>query len=170
MHTPDGLLIRDESPEDAEAIREVTEAAFELNPYSDGSEPAIIDALRNAGALSISMVAVVGDDLVGHIAFSPVTIDGRDLGWFGGGPLSVTPTFHGRGIGSALVRSGLARLEEIGAAGCVLVGDTDYYRRFGFERSSTLRYPAADDHFMALTLREPTPSGEVAFHPAFGDG
>src|SRR5690606_20299677 len=110
----------------------LTAAAFAGVPYASGTEPAIIAALRAAGALRLSLVAAEGQELLGHVAFSPVIIGGRDRGWLGLGPLSVRPDRQRRGIGSALVRTGLERLRRDGAGGCVLLGDPAYYRRFGF--------------------------------------
>ena len=158
---------------DANIIRDITQAAFQLNSHSSGTEGAIIDALREAGALTLSLVAVTGgeDAVVGHIAFSPVTIDGRHAGWFGLGPVAVRPDLHGRGIGSALIREGLTRLRQAGAKGCVLAGDPDYYRRFGFEHDPGLRYedvPA--EYFMRLAFHAPAPTGRVRFHAGFDAG
>lgn len=165
--------IRPERAGDADAIRRITQAAFRLNSHSSGTEGAIIDALRKAGALTLSLVAVTGDEeaVVGHIAFSPVTIDGEHGGWFGLGPVAVRPDRHGRGIGGALIREGLARMRQIGANGCVLAGDPDYYRRFGFEHDSALRYDdVPPEYFMRLAFHEPAPTGQVRYHAGFEAG
>ncbi|PKP99850.1 MAG: GNAT family N-acetyltransferase [Alphaproteobacteria bacterium HGW-Alphaproteobacteria-13] len=162
------VSIRPERADDAAVIRSVTQAAFRLNSHSSGTEGAIIDALREAGVLMLSLVAVTGDAVVGHIAFSPVTIDGDHRRWFGLGPVAVRPDLHGRGIGGALIREGLARLRQAGAKGCVLAGDPDYYRRFGFAHDPGLRYadvPA--EYFMRLMFDEPAPTGQVRFHAGF---
>ena len=163
------MEIRGERPEEAEAIRTLTEAAFAPMPYSDGTEHALVGALRDAGALAVSLVATEEGRLVGHVAFSPVTVDGRDVGWFGLGPISVEPTLQDRGIGSALVRAGIERLRRLGAGGCVLVGAPGYYGRFGFETDPRLTYAGAPASvFQGLVLRDPMPEGAVRFHPAFG--
>lgn len=164
------ILIRDEGPGDAAAIRAVTLAAFEGKPYSQQTEAAIVDALRAAGALSVSLVAVDGGEIVGHVAFSPVAIDGAPAaGWYGVGPVSVRPDRQKEGIGSALMRAGLDRLKAAGARGSVLAGDPAYYRRFGFEPARTLSYPDVPaEYFQVLEFASPAPSGAVAFHPAFG--
>lgn len=121
------FVIRDEEERDAAAIRAVTLAAFATMPYSQQTEAAIVDALRAAGALAVSLVAVDGEEVVGHVAFSPVTIDGVAApGWYGVGPLSVRPGRQGSGIGSALMREGIARLRELGGKGGVVVGDPAY--------------------------------------------
>jgi putative acetyltransferase len=162
------VIVRPEQPADADAIRAVTQAAFAGRHYSSGTEAAIIDALRGAGALTISLVAEKGGAVVGHIAFSPVSIDGAASAWFGLGPVSAAPEWQGGGVGSALVTEGLARLRAQGAAGCVLIGDPRYYRRFGFERSASLTYPGAPAaYFQHIAFADARPSGAVAFHPAF---
>ncbi len=162
------IKIRLEKAEDAQAIHQVTDAAFKLNPHSSGTEGAIVEALREAGALTVSLVATVDHEIVGHIAFSPVTIDGHDLGWFGLGPVSTRPDLHRQGIGSALIREGLKRLKQMESAGCVLLGDPHFYRRFGFENDAELRYEGVPaEYFMRLSFRDTTPSGTVVFHEGF---
>jgi putative acetyltransferase len=162
--------IRDERTEDIQTIRQITEAAFRLNAHSSGTEGAIIEALRKAGALTVSLVAIIDDELVGHAAFSPVCIDGQDLGWFGLGPVSVRPDFHKTGIGSVLIREGLERLKQDGAKGCVVLGAPAYYHRFGYENDPALRYEGAPaDHFMRLRLDAAAamPEGCVTYHAGF---
>lgn len=161
--------IRPEGPGDEAAIRDLTRAAFAAAPHASGAEPAIVDALRAAGALALSLVAEEAGGICGHVAFSPVAIDGRDMGWLGLGPISVRPDLQRQGIGSALVRGGLARLAGGGAAGCVVLGEPAFYAHFGFAADPRLTYagaPAA--YFMARPLCGPVPRGAVAFHPAFG--
>lgn len=104
------MEIRQERPEDIEGIRQITKAAFEPIEHSSQTEAAIVDALRSAGALTVSLVAVADGEIVGHVAFSPVTIDGADKGWYDLGPVSVRPDRQKEGIGGALIREGLARL------------------------------------------------------------
>lgn len=137
------MIIRQEQEQDCDAVKQVTADAFALMEHSNQTEAAIIAALRDAGALTISLVATDGDEVIGHVAFSPVTIDGEDQGWFGLGPVSVRPDLQGRGIGGALIRQGLNELRAQGAAGCVLLGNPGYYRRFGFENDPDLRYASA---------------------------
>ena len=163
------LLIRPEQPEDADAIGAVTDAAFAAAQYSGGNEARIVEALRAAGALTVSLVACDGDEVVGHVAFSPVRIDGSDVGWFGLGPVSVKPERQGEGVGSALIREGLDRLRAMGAAGCVVFGEPAYYGRFGFVCDPALFYPdAPDGYFQRLAFRGDPPTGEVAYDPGFG--
>jgi putative acetyltransferase len=118
--------IRNESEADVEAIAEVTKAAFQKHPFSKQTEAHIIHALRSADALTISLVAAAGKKVIGHIAFSPVTVSDGTPGWYGLGPVSVLPEHQRRGIGKSLVLDGLVKLESLGANGCVLVGDPGY--------------------------------------------
>jgi predicted N-acetyltransferase YhbS len=161
--------IRAERPGDLDAIRGVTTAAFAGAAHSSGTEAAIVDAVRKAGALTISLVAVEGQEIVGHVAFSAVTIDARPGAWFGLGPVSVRPDRQGAGIGTALIESGLARLRATGAEGCVVLGDPRYYARFGFLCEPALRYPGVPaEYFQRILFKGPPPVGEVAYHPGFG--
>jgi putative acetyltransferase len=163
------MLIRHEQEGDYDAISMVTALAFADAEHSDQTEPEIIVRLRAAGVLTISLVAVDGEALIGHVAFSPVTINGGGGGWFGLGPVSVKPAYQGAGVGSALIRDGLKQLQFHGAEGCVVLGDPSYYARFGFERDDNLRYDGAPpEYFMRLLLAAPvTPTGSVEYAPAF---
>lgn len=109
------VVIRDETDADVAAIRDVTASAFEGLEVSRQTEPFIIAALRAGGALTVSLVAEVAGRVVGHIAFSPVTVSDGSRGWYGLGPLSVLPAYQRQGIGSALVEAGLSRLKGLGA-------------------------------------------------------
>lgn len=162
------MRIRPEAPGDEAAIGALTAAAFTGHPHSDGSEPQIIERLRRLGMLTLSLVAEDDGRILGHVAFSPVTLSGGEGGWYGVGPISVAPGKQKSGIGSALMREGLARLEAQGASGCALVGDPAYYNRFGFiarPELTTTGVPA--EFFLVLPLHGEVPSGMVAFHPAF---
>ena len=162
------MQIRQERPEDVDAIRAVTAAAFVGMPHSRQTEARIVDALRTAGALTISLVAIQEREIVGHVAFSPVRISGATGDWHGLGPVSVRPDRQRKGVGQALIRDGLRRLRALDAAGCVLLGEPAYYRRFGFESDPDLSYgdvPAR--YFQRLVFNGPAPKGEASFHPAF---
>jgi putative acetyltransferase len=163
------VAIVDERDGDAATIRAVTLAAFADKPYSRQTEAAIVDALRGAGALTVSLVAAEGGEILGHAAFSPVSIDGDAMrGWYGLGPISVRPDRQGGGIGSRLVREGLARLKAMGARGCVLLGDPRYYGRFGFRAYPQLVLPGLPpEYFQALPLGGDVPAGTVAYHAGF---
>jgi len=163
------IVIRSETQKDIHAIGQVTALAFAGKPYSDETEPLIIERLRNAGALSLSLVAEANFRVVGHAGFSVVHINGLDIGWFGLGPISVLPGLQKQGIGSRLIEAGLSLLRENGAQGCVLEGDPGYYHRFGFRSHPGLTYEGspAPEYFMALPFYEITPTGKVEFHKAF---
>ncbi|MFV0410139.1 MAG: GNAT family N-acetyltransferase [Paracoccus sp. (in: a-proteobacteria)] len=159
---------RPEAPGDEAAISALTTAAFELAAHSDGTEAAIIARLREAGALSLSLVAIEGNQIIGHVAFSPVTIGRSDRGWVGLSPISAAPGRQGEGVGSALIRAGLTRMQAAGAKGCTVLGDPGYYARFGFAPDPAITYPGVPaEYFMALHWDGPAPQGECAYHPAF---
>ncbi len=163
------VLIRSERSTDQDAIRKITRAAFAGRPYSNQTEHLIVNALRDAGALSLSRVAEASKEVVGHIGFSLVTIDGKGMDWYGIGPVSVSPEYQLQGIGSKLIKKGLIRIRAGGAKGCVLEGSPQYYGRFGFKTYAGLSYtgaPAAE-YFMALPFTEDIPQGAVEFHQAF---
>jgi putative acetyltransferase len=162
------LAIRPETSADADAIDAVTRAAFRDHPHSRQTEQFIVRALRVAGALAVSLVAVEDGCVVGHIAFSPVSVSDGAQGWYGVGPLSVAPGRQCRGIGGALVREGLERLRALGAQGCALVGEPAYYGRFGFARDPALVLEGVPaEYFLALRLGDAPAGGQVAFHAAF---
>jgi putative acetyltransferase len=162
------MEIRFEQPDDIAIIRQITRVAFAPKAYSSQTEVAIVDALRGAGALTVSLVAVIGGEVVGHIAFSPVTIEGEDRCWYGLGPVSVRPDRQKQGIGGELIREGLARLAKADAKGCVVLGDPGYYKRFGFENDPGLRFEEAPaEYFMRLAFDGPALSGRVAYHDGF---
>ncbi|GIQ74868.1 GNAT family N-acetyltransferase [Bradyrhizobium sp. RD5-C2] len=163
------MQIRDERDEDAAAVSRITAAAFATAPHSSGTEARIVEALRQAGAQTISLVATSDDGcIVGHIAFSPVQIDGATGRWYGLGPVSVAPGLQRQGIGGALIRGGLARLAALNANGCVLLGDPAYYSRFGFVSDPTLTYGGTPSpYFQRLVLTGEPPKGDVRYHPAF---
>lgn len=163
-----GIAIRDETCADIDAIEEITVAAFKDLEVSQQTEQYIIAELRAAGALAVSLMAEVDGRAVGHIAFSPVTISDGSEGWYGLGPVSVLPEYQRRGIGSALIAEGLARLRALGARGCCLVGHPGYYGRFGFQNVEGLRLEGVPPGvFFALALEGQVPQGTVAFNEAF---
>lgn len=164
--------IRLETSEDTRAIHEVEHDAFAGReggqPASPPVEPFIVDGLRAAGALSLSVVAELGHAIVGHVAFSPVLIAGDARGWYGLGPLAVRPNAQRRGIGAALVNAGLEQLRANGAHGVVLVGDPAYYGRFGFQPDARLTFDGVPaEYFLCLPFDEHVPAGVVTYHEAF---
>jgi putative acetyltransferase len=171
-HDSPALTVREEQPGDVEAIHRINEAAF-----GQALEARLVDALRRAGAVTLSLVAVADGEVVGHVLFSPVTIGGHPgVEAVGLGPMAVLPHSQRRGVGSELVRSGLERLREAGYAAVVVLGHPDYYPRFGFRRASEhgLRWErdAPDAAFMALELRAGALSscrGVVSYRPEFDE-
>ncbi|MEW6530958.1 MAG: N-acetyltransferase [Thermodesulfobacteriota bacterium] len=162
------MIIRREVESDAEMISEVTKAAFENHPYSNQTEHFIVNALRAANALTISLVAEVCGRVVGHIAFSPVTVSDGSQDWYGVGPVSVLPECQNQGIGRSLVQEGLSLLKELGGKGGVLVGDPKYYQRFGFENLPDLILDGVpQENFLALAFDKNSPKGVVVFHQGF---
>lgn len=162
------MIIRNESESDFEAISAVTKAAFENHPHSNHTEQYIVNALRTAKALTVSLVAEIGGKVVGHIAFSPVTISDGSQNWYGLGPVSVLPEFQKQGIGKSLIHEGLSLLKALGAKGCVLVGNPKYYERFGFKNLPDLILDGVpQEYFLALSLEKNEARGVVVFHQGF---
>jgi putative acetyltransferase len=160
--------IREEQPGDVDAIREVVRAAFAAGPHSSGTEPQIVDDLREDGALELSLVAEIDGRVVAHIAFSPASIGGARAGWFLVGPVAVHPDYQGRGIGRDLIEASLATRRARDARGAVLVGDPEFYGRFGFRRCPGVGWPGVpDEYVLCLPFGEEEPAGEIDSHPAF---
>ena len=158
------IIIRSETDADVSAITEVTVAAFKTLEISNHTEQYIIAALRAAGALTLSLVAEVEGRVIGHIAFSPVTISDGTRNWYGLGPVSVLPAYQRQGVGKALIREGLARLKAMNAQGCCLVGHPDYYRKFGFiEHAGTCARGRAAGGLLRAVFRRTTSAGHRRF-------
>lgn len=167
-HMNPKIVIRSETDADVSAITEVTVAAFKTLEISNHTEQFVIEALRAAKALTVSLVAEVDGRVIGHIAFSPVTISDGTRNWYGLGPVSVLPEYQRQGIGKALIREGLSRLKDMNAQGCCLVGHPDYYRKFGFKNIPGLVHEGVpQEFFFALSFSGHTPQGTVAFHEGF---
>ena len=164
--------IRAERVEDADAIRVVNQRAFGGN-----AEGSLVDALRMANKVMVSLVAQQDDNIVGHILFSPVAITNApdEIRGVGLAPMSVLPEFQNRGIGAQLVRAGLAACQAAGYDVVVVLGHVDYYPRFGFARAADFGLEneyEATDAFMVLELRAgalKSISGLVKFPPEFSN-
>jgi putative acetyltransferase len=162
------ITIRNETQDDVCAIAEVTIAAFKTLEISNHTEQFIIEALRAAKALTVSLVAEMGGRVIGHIAFSSVAISDGTPNWYGLGPVSVLPEHQRQGIGKALIQEGLSRLKDMNAQGCCLVGHPDYYRKFGFKNMPGLVLEGVPQEvFFALSFDGRTPKGTVTFHEGF---
>lgn len=164
------ITVRPETPADVDAISRIIVAAFQNAAHSSHTEQFIVNALRRDNRLTISLVAVrAGDDsIVGHVAISPVTISSGAAGWYGLGPIAVSPDCQRQGIGATLMQAALAKLESIGGIGCVVLGDPRYYGRFGFEAYPGLALPGVPrDHFLVCPFGAEVPIGTVSYHVAF---
>jgi len=166
------MRIRPEEPGDIRAIHQVNRQAFET-----AVEASLVDALRRRAQPLISLVAVVDDEVAGHILFSPVTLS-SDPGAriMGLAPMAVVPAKQRQGIGTALVRAGLEECRRLSFEAVIVLGHADYYPRFGFVPASryglTCEYDVPDDVFMVLELSPGTlegRSGVIRYHAAFGD-
>jgi putative acetyltransferase len=161
-------IIRPERSDDAGTIRRVTYEAFKSMPFADGDEHELVGALRDSGALDVSLVADLDGQIIGHIAISPAISGDGSTGWYALGPVSVLPEHQRRGVGSALITEAMLQLEAYGARGCILTGDPNYYTRFGFERtpeSAPAEEPA--EYFMIKIISAGVPQGRFRFHEAF---
>ncbi len=163
--------IRAETYVDITAIRLVNNKAF-----GQKNEAELIDRLRNRGVLTISLVAIMNRQVVGHIAFSPVTVESQSSNWeaIGLGPMAVMPEYQHKGIGSQLIQAGLDECRHLNHQIVVLVGHPDYYPRFGFipakPRGIDCEFEVPDEAWMVLELRENAltgKSGTVKFQPEF---
>jgi putative acetyltransferase len=162
------MIIRPAKKKDELSITKVTIEAFKNLPVSNQTEHFIINALRLADVLTISLVAEMDNKIVGHIAFSPVEISDKTQDWYGLGPVSVLPEYQGNGIGTKLINKGLDLLKEKNGNGCVLVGNPNYYRRFGFKNYNELIHEGIPQKFfVALPFKNFIPRGTVKFHDGF---
>jgi putative acetyltransferase len=163
-------VVRPETLSDLAAIREINLAAFDGPGEAD-----LVDVLRRQADPFVSLVFEAAGRVLGHIAFSPVTLD-RD-GWsgiMGLAPMAVTPTRQREGIGSRLVPAGLEACRAMGVDGVVVLGHSAYYPRFGFRPASAFglrcEYDVPDEAFMAQELRAGALEGRrglVRYHAAF---
>jgi putative acetyltransferase len=166
------IIVREEAATDIDAVREINELAFD-----QPGEAILVDKLRERCADILSLVAVQDGQVVGHIFFSPVVIEsgtgtGSDMG-SGLGPMAVRPEYQNQGIGTALVREGLARLEGQGCGFVVVLGHPRYYPRFGFVRAGrygvSCEWDVPDEVFMIQVFGETILSGLARYRPEFSD-
>ncbi len=169
------IIIHPEEPQHRDGVRAVEEKAF-----GRAGEADLCDRMRSRGVVTLSLVALDGEEVVGHVLFSPVTIrsaDGSTLAAEGLGPVAVLPSRQRQGIGSRLIRAGIEEIRQRGANAIVVLGDPHYYLRFGFElgqhygiRYEDLNVPAED--FMVMELRRGVlegHSGLACYEPEFKD-
>jgi putative acetyltransferase len=158
------IAIHPERPEDAAGIDALLRAAF-----PGAAEADLVRRLRTDGDLALSLVAVENDAVIGQVAFVPVTLD-PDPGYrvWGLAPLSVLPHRQGQGIGTALTNAGLDRAAEAGIGLVLVLGDQNYYGRFGFDTvlAEAIEVAWAGPYFAGLTLIDVTPPRGTATYPA----
>ena len=160
--------IRSETSADMQKIEVVTTSAFLNARHTSHSEQYIVNALRRAGKLAVSLVAEMDGTLIGHVAISPVAISDGTSDWFGLGPISVLPQHQRRGVGSLLVHEALRILRERGACGCVVLGEPEHYGKFGFQADPHLVLPGVPpEYFQAISFYSSKPRGTVTYHEAF---
>lgn len=162
------IIVRDEEITDIEAIEKLTKAAFQNAEHTSHTEHFIVNSLRTHGQLTISLVAIEHGTIIGHVAISPVEMSSGEIGWYGLGPISVHPDKQGCGIGSLLMNKSLQKLKQLGAQGCVLLGEPSYYSRFGFKNYPELVLPnVPSEYFQAVTFSGNIPKANVKYHEAF---
>ena len=167
------ITIRLETPGDVGSIRYVNEQAFDQK-----EEAGIVEKLRNRAALTISLVAVQGNEVVGHIAFSPVTVESQSSSFdaIALAPMAVLPAYQRQDIGGQLVRAGLDECRNLGHEIVVVLGHPTYYPRFGFvpanPKGISCEFEVPEEAFMVLELREGALAGRggvVKFQPEFSE-
>jgi putative acetyltransferase len=165
------LTVRPEIPEDIDSIRHVNEQAF-----GQKEEAEIVDKLRNRAALTVSLVAVQENEIVGHIAFSLAAIESEPLSFEAAvlAPMAVLPAYQKQGIGGQLILAGLEECRILGCKVVVVLGHPTYYTRFGFvpakPKGITCEFEVPEEAFMVLELREEAltgRSGMVKFQSEF---
>ena len=165
------ISVRFEQPDDAAGIRETNEQAF-----GTPLEASLVDALRSAEDY-LSLVATIDEQVVGHILFTPVTLEPPvDLGIAGLAPMAVRPEHQRSGVGGQLIRTGLDACRASGYAAVVVLGHPEYYPRFGFVPAHTFgltcEFPSPPEAFMAIELQAEALSGVgglVRYLPQFAD-
>jgi putative acetyltransferase len=162
------ITIRNQESKDIDQVRNILRAAF----HSD-AESRLVDLLRSNGKATLSLVAVDGDEVLGHILFSPVsTTPPTDAKGIGLAPVAVRTDVQAHGIGSRLIREGLRLCQELGFDYCVVLGSPRYYQRFGFEKASQFDLQneyGVDDEFMSLRFTDCDVTGLVQYAPEFGE-
>ncbi len=164
------MLIRTEAPADILLIDKLLRSAFETEAEAD-----LVMSLRENGHLTLSLVASTDEgEIVGHVLFSPVTLNGEQLGWQGMAPVAVKSAFRKQGIAGKMITEGLSTLYELGYPACVVLGEPAFYTRFGFVDAAELNMRCSWDvpqgAFRAIALAEDEFSGKsglVEYSPEF---
>lgn len=155
--------IRQEKEGDEAAIRDVVSRAFAPKPFADPDDELIVERLRADGSLVLSLVAQARGAVIGQVALSPAKIG--DLKYLCLGPLAVLPEFQGKGIGADLVGHALGVAQAYGRNGVVLLGDPNYYGRFGFKKVAAVTYDGQGADYVQVLPFGDDPSGALTFHP-----
>jgi putative acetyltransferase len=166
------MLIRPEEPKDHSAVHAVNQSAFETS-----TEANLVDVLRREAHPIISLVAEAGGTIVGHVMFSPGSLTGHpDLQIMGLGPVAVVPEHQCKGIGTALIKTGLENCKALGFGAVIVLGHSEYYPRFGFLPSVRYgirsEYDVPEDVFMLIELQPgylQGATGVIKYHSAFND-
>jgi len=166
------MNIRPEIEKDKTAIQEINQLAFETF-----AEATLVDTLREQCHPVVSLIAEEDREIVGHIMFSPVTLIGSfDLKIMGLAPMAVLPKYQRKGIGSALVQTGLDECKKRGFGAVVVLGHTSYYPRFGFIPATRFgidcEYDVPEDAFMVIELQPSSltgAKGKIKYHSAFSN-
>ncbi|WAU77844.1 GNAT family N-acetyltransferase [Acinetobacter sp. TR3] len=162
------IQIRDEQNTDIQAIFDLTQKAFNDVEHSSHTEQFIVNALRESKQLNLSLVAETQGEVIGHIAFSPVSISDGTTNWYGLGSIFVLPEYQEKGIGSKLMKESLNRIKALNAKGCVLLGDPNYYGKFGFKANTRLILEGVPaEYFQILVFTDYVPSGYAIYSDAF---
>ncbi|WP_027469849.1 GNAT family N-acetyltransferase [Deefgea rivuli] len=162
------LSIQVEQAADVEAVENLMLQAFANHPHSNNQEYKLVNALRVAGACAVALLAKKDGALCGAVYASLIQLNGVEDGWYCIAPVAVSPAEQKQGIGQALMRAALHQLQQLGAKGCVIVGDPAYYSRFGFARHEGLVSPGIpDEYVMGLAFADAKPQGRIDYHAAF---
>lgn len=164
------MLIRTEAPADILAIDRLLRSSFATD-----TEARLVMALRENSRTTLSLVACNDEgELIGHALFTAVTLDGDDLGWQGLAPLTVAEAYRGQGVAAALIREGVESLPMLGYPVCVVLGNPDFYHRFGFESAAHYQlhceWDAPEGAFQVLAMSDsalPLPQGKIEYSPEF---
>nr|WP_243108396.1 N-acetyltransferase [Maliibacterium massiliense] len=155
------LFIRQETPQDFDAVYALVKRAFAQAPHRDGHEQDLVAALRSSDAFvpALSLVAASGDQLIGHVLFTEARVDNQPV--LALAPLSVLPAYQRQGVGTALLREGHRIASALGYGYSVVLGDAAYYPRVGYAPAALLGIRAPFDvpaeNFMAIRLRADAP-------------
>ncbi len=165
VRTNTTMKIRPETDADIQAIFDLTKVAFAPMSFADENDPFLPQGLRDAGDLLLSLVMEDAGQIIGHVAFSPVSLECPGK-WVGLGPISVMPGRQRQGLGTKLANHGLAQLADQGFDGCVLIGNRDVYGPMGFTSGDLAYRDLPTELVMGRSFTGLVPSGRIVFAPA----